>query len=182
MSKSSQRKAWTSALAKPALTKHTPALHVVSSTKEKRSPHVTLAKLKKELLHVAHADTLIPDLQEIPIHAVPKPRMSQRDKWAKRPCVLRYRAFCDELRLRGARLPHRFGLTFILAMPDSWPETWKQEMDGKEHLRRPDLANLLKAVEDALVANDEILCAHHNFKYWGRESKILIHRLSADNS
>lgn len=181
MSKSSQRKAWTSALAKPAPMRNTTPMLIVSIAKGQRAPKVTLEKLQKELLQVAHADTLIPDLQEILIHAVPKPRMSQRDKWAKRPCVLRYRAFCDELRLRGARLPHRFGLTFILAMPDSWPESWKQEMDGMEHLRRPDLANLLKSVEDALVANDEILSAHHNYKFWGRESMLLIRRLPIDN-
>ena len=29
---------------------------------------------------------------------VPKPRMTQRDKWAKRPCVLRYRMWADMVR------------------------------------------------------------------------------------
>ncbi|GAG23977.1 unnamed protein product, partial [marine sediment metagenome] len=27
-----------------------------------------------------------------------KPRMTKRDKWKKRPCVIKYRKFCDELR------------------------------------------------------------------------------------
>ena len=27
-----------------------------------------------------------------------KPRMTQRDKWKKRPCVLRYHAFRDKMR------------------------------------------------------------------------------------
>ena len=34
----------------------------------------------------------------IPVTPVSKPRMTQRDKWKKRPCVLRYRAYCDALR------------------------------------------------------------------------------------
>ena len=35
------------------------------------------------------------------IKPVPKPRMTQRDAWDKRPCVLRYRAFKDEVRKWG---------------------------------------------------------------------------------
>lgn len=38
---------------------------------------------------------------EYPIVPVPKPRMTQRDKWQKRPAVMRYRAFCDEVRAKG---------------------------------------------------------------------------------
>ena len=38
---------------------------------------------------------------EYPIIPLGKPRMTQRDKWAKRPAVLRYRAFKDECRLHG---------------------------------------------------------------------------------
>ena len=30
----------------------------------------------------------------------PKPRQTQSDKWKKRPPVLRYRAFADEVRLK----------------------------------------------------------------------------------
>ena len=44
-----------------------------------------------------------------PITPVPKPRMTRRDRWAKRPCVLRYWAFKDEVRLRRVSLPDRAG-------------------------------------------------------------------------
>lgn len=38
---------------------------------------------------------------EYPILPVPKPRMTQRDVWQKRPVVLRYRKFCDAVRNAG---------------------------------------------------------------------------------
>lgn len=44
-------------------------------------------------------------MQVFDICPLPKPRMTQRDRWAKRPAVLRYRAFCDEVRLRAWRCP-----------------------------------------------------------------------------
>lgn len=50
-----------------------------------------------------------------------KPRMTRSDKWKKRPEVLRYRAFCDEVRARGVILPEsRSHIIFILPMPQSW--------------------------------------------------------------
>ncbi len=50
-----------------------------------------------------------------------KPRMTRADKWKKRPEVLRYRAFCDEVRLQGVELPESGShVTFILPMPASW--------------------------------------------------------------
>ena len=32
------------------------------------------------------------------INPVSKPRMTQRDVWKKRPVVVKYHAFCDEMR------------------------------------------------------------------------------------
>jgi len=91
---------------------------------------------------------------------IPKPRMTQRDVWAKRPCVLRYRAFCDELRLhakaQGFTLPERFEIRFWMPMPKSWTETFKAKMLHTPHQQKPDLSNLLKAVEDALLDEDEL--------------------------
>ncbi len=41
---------------------------------------------------------------KITVHIEPMgaPRMTQRDRWAKRPCVLRYHAFKDVLRASAA--------------------------------------------------------------------------------
>lgn len=108
---------------------------------------------------------------------VPKPRMTRADKWKQRPCVLRYWAFCEELRLK---LPRDFDLTgkditFILPMPKSWSKKKKIEMDGMPHMQRPDLSNLLKALEDAHQAEDSTIYGYTGlWKLWGREGAIVI--------
>lgn len=110
-----------------------------------------------------------------PICPVPKPRMTQRDKWAKRPAVLRYRAFCDEVRARGLDLPEDGSIvTFVLPMPKSWAKKKHNEMDGQPHQQRPDLDNLLKALADACYSED---CRIHCIaarKVWGSEGLILV--------
>ncbi len=76
----------------------------------------------------------------------PKPRMTQRDRWAKRPAVMRYRAFCDDVRAAGVMLyPCGLHITFIVPMPKSWSERKKCEMDGQPHQQRPDVDNYGKA-------------------------------------
>lgn len=122
------------------------------------------------------ADAGVPEVQVVPVTPVPKPRMSQRDVWEKRSAVERYRAFCDEVRLRGAKLPNSYAVTFVLPMPDSWPAWLRDRMDGQPHLLKPDTSNLTKALEDALVPNDEKL---HNIaarKFWGRGGCITIYK------
>ncbi|MCD9046727.1 RusA family crossover junction endodeoxyribonuclease [Luteimonas sp. MHLX1A] len=103
--------------------------------------------------------------------------MTRSDRWNKRPCVLRYRAYVDELQLRGAKLPSRYRLEFVLPMPASWSEELKSEMDGKPHLVRPDTSNLVKAVEDALVPRDERLHDIAATKVWGRKGSVRILRV-----
>lgn len=72
-------------------------------------------------------------------HAIPKPRMSQRDKWEKRTVVENYRAWCDRIRAymwqamvkRMEKL--QVSCTFFVA--------------GHPH---QDLDNLLKSILDAM--------------------------------
>lgn len=113
----------------------------------------------------------------LPIEPLPKPRMTRRDKWIKRPCVLRYRAFCDELRLKLKVLPIPLRIDFIIAMPHSWSETKKREMDGQPHMIRPDVDNCTKSVLDAMLKNDGCVWDVHARKFWGRSSGILIHEV-----
>lgn len=142
-----------------------------------RAPRVTLEGLLAEIDAAEAIDASIPDEQRFPVRPVPKPRQTTRDRWAKRTPVLTYRAMADELRLRGARLPHRYQLILELPMPDGWPEEWKRTMEGRPHLRKPDGNNLLKAVEDALVPRDEALYSGRFDKRWGREPCIIIRKL-----
>lgn len=135
----------------------------------------------QEIEQVRESDLQVQSVQMITVDPVPKPRMTQADRWNKRPCVLRYRAFCDELRIRGVRLPHAYRLEFVLPMPASWSEAFKSEMDGQPHLVRPDTSNLVKAVEDALVPKDERLHKIQASKVWGREGLIRVFRADGEN-
>jgi Holliday junction resolvase RusA-like endonuclease len=93
------------------------------------------------------------------IAPVGKPRRTRRDKWARRPRVMAYRAFADAL--RASARAQRFTLptsgarfSFFVEMPESWSKTKKELMAGKPHESRPDLDNMLKSVFDALLGED----------------------------
>lgn len=133
-----------------------------------------------DLARIDEHDATIPARQVIDIVPVPKPRMTQRDGWEKRPAVVRYRAFCDEIRYRGARLPYAYKAIFVLPMPESWPEDFKFQMEGRPVLLKPDASNLIKALEDALVPKDEVLWCIGGTKLWGRTGRIAILKEAAD--
>ena len=89
------------------------------------------------------------------IQPMGKPRMTRADKWKKRPEVMRYRAFCDHVRLLGVSLPEAYShVTFILPMPKSWSNKKRAQMNGKPHQGKPDLDNLMKSLMDALFEDD----------------------------
>lgn len=110
-----------------------------------------------------------------PIKPEPKPRMTRSDKWNKRDCVLRYRAYCDEVRARKVYLPeHGARVTFILPMPKSWSAKKKTAMAGTPHQQKPDNDNLLKALCDALYADDSGIWDVRITKLWGYDGEIII--------
>jgi Endodeoxyribonuclease RusA len=116
---------------------------------------------------------------KLDIVPVPKPRMTRSDAWARRPAVLRYWAFKDELvALWGDDdLPEQIGLIFIMPMPDGWSEKKKCLMDGKPHQAKPDADNCLKAFIDCLADNDAYIWDMRATKYWGRTGSITISNL-----
>lgn len=111
-----------------------------------------------------------------PIVPVGKPRMTQRDKWAKRPAVLRYRAFCDEVRAAGVQFPQAGArVTFFLPMPKSWSRAQRDRMRMTGHQAKPDLDNLLKALMDACLEDDAGVWSIGGMqKLWADEGGILI--------
>jgi Holliday junction resolvase RusA-like endonuclease len=111
------------------------------------------------------------------IKAVPKPRQTRSDKWKVRPCVARYRAFADELRLKFGKVPEgvvAFHAQFWIAMPKSWSKKKKQDMGGKAHRQCPDWDNLVKSCQDALFAEDSGISAGSGEKFWAEEDRIRI--------
>jgi len=119
-------------------------------------------------------------IYEIPIDPVPKPRMVASDRYKKRPIVEKYWAFkkwflllCNRRGLTD--LPASIGITFIMAMPESWSEKKKKNYYGSPHQQRPDLDNLVKAVKDCLCKDDSHIWRYtYMEKKWGREGKIII--------
>ena len=109
------------------------------------------------------------------ITPVPKPRMTRRDKWKKRACVVRYYAFKDAVRQAGITLPDNgYHVTFILPMPVSWGSKKHALMNGKPHQTKPDKDNLEKALLDALFGRDEHVWDGRVTKLWGCSGQIRI--------
>lgn len=89
------------------------------------------------------------------ITPVTKPRMTQRDKWKKRPCVVKYFAFKDKCRAADMEIQEEGSfIIFNIPMPKSWSKRKKDRMRMMRHRQRPDIDNLLKAVFDALYDED----------------------------
>ncbi len=110
-----------------------------------------------------------------------KPRQTQRDKWAKRPAVMRYRAYADQLRLLFWRKPPNVYPTIIswcayFSIPESWSRKKKEEMKGKPHKVRPDRDNVDKGILDALFKSDSHVWSGHIEKRWddGKGARIEI--------
>ncbi|MBJ9131176.1 RusA family crossover junction endodeoxyribonuclease [Citrobacter freundii] len=119
-------------------------------------------------------------MPEYKITPVGKPRMTRADKWKKRPEVLRYRAFCDEVRLQGIELSESGShVTFILPMPASWSKKKRAEFNGKLHQQKPDVDNLTKSLLDALFEDDAHIWDARVSKLWGETGRIIIEELKA---
>jgi Holliday junction resolvase RusA-like endonuclease len=114
-----------------------------------------------------------------PVNPCPKPRMTRSDSWRTpaRPAVARYWAFKDEVRIR-VRLDTKLDgscIVFHIAMPESWTEKKKLSLCGKPHRTKPDLSNLIKALEDALYEDDSHIASYGRVaKVWARKGAILI--------
>jgi len=114
----------------------------------------------------------------IEIEPVAKPRMTQRDKWAKRPVVERYRAFCDVVRGQTEKLRkidvYRIDIEIAVAVPKSWSQKKKAEHIGRPHRQRPDVDNYVKAVLDAILKEDSGIYSIRAVKKWAEKGSLTI--------
>lgn len=109
------------------------------------------------------------------ITPIPKPRMTRSDSWKKRPCVMRYWDFKDQVREAGVKIPEDgYLITFVLPMPKSWSKKKKAEMFGTPHKQTPDKDNLEKALLDAVLDEDSHIWIGACQKAWGHEGGIII--------
>ena len=113
------------------------------------------------------------------ITPVAKPRMTQSDRWKKRPCVMKYWAFKDLVRLAGIKLPEGGShVIFHMPMPKSWSKKKRAEMDGKPHKLKIDIDNLTKALLDAIFNDDKIVWNIWVTKLWSYSGKIEVGLIS----
>lgn len=99
-----------------------------------------------------------------------KPRMTQRDKWKKRPVVLRYREYADKIRACAGTLPAGDPYCIIVVawmpMPESWSDKKKAALNGQIARSKPDFDNICKGVMDALLTEDKMLGGGTCWKFW----------------
>jgi len=109
-----------------------------------------------------------------------KPRMTQRDKWKKRECVVRYRNWCDRVRaavgdsLPAAESVTRLDWTACFRPPKSWSKKKHLAAIGTLHRNKPDRDNIDKAVLDCLFAQDSGIACGDIRKVWGWNDGIEI--------
>ena len=89
------------------------------------------------------------------ITPIPKPRMTQKDRWAN----------------------SGYHVTFVLPMPDSWSKKKRAEMAGKPHQQKPDKDNLEKALLDAIFEDDCRIWDGRVTKILGEVGQIIIGRI-----
>lgn len=143
-------------------------------------PRVASAAAAAEFVGIRSAACFVPPCPSLPDqyttteffyygNPLGKPRMTQRDKFRKRPCVLRYRAFADGLRAAAGELapdPAAVLVTAFLAMPQSWSQRKQAEMNGAACRSRPDGDNIFKACADALFGEDSCIWISYVAKFW----------------
>jgi len=108
----------------------------------------------------------------LPGPPVGKPTMTHSDKWNTRECVLEYRAFCDRLRFKayGKNRKQPLAGPTRLYVHCFIADTNKQFKRYGPHTIKPDASNILKAIEDALFLNDQVIYSASCEKVWANGS------------
>ena len=105
-----------------------------------------------------------------------KPRMTQADSWKKRPIVLKYWEYKDDIKKWASdnnfNLGNEIYCVFNIPMPKSWSQKKKDAMLYKNHQQRPDIDNLLKGLMDALLEEDSHIHTVYSKKVWSNEGSI----------
>lgn len=103
-----------------------------------------------------------------------KPRMTQRDTWKKRPCVVQYRLYCDKIREAAGPIPENplaVHIKAFISTSASWSKKKKLAMVGQRHRLKPDWDNIGKAICDALFEEDSCIAVGLTEKFWCAEGQ-----------
>ena len=115
------------------------------------------------------------------ITPVTKPRMTQRDKWKQRPCVLKFFNFRDQVQSLGIKIPESGShVIFVIPMPKSWSKRKKGAFNTSAHRGaideaiKMDLDNCLKALMDSVFKDDSCVWDIRISKIWGYKGRIYV--------
>lgn len=116
----------------------------------------------------------------IPGEPIGKPRMTQQDRWKKRPATDRYWEWCDIARVAAglgkmekANAEDYFGVIVFAhcSIPKSYSPKKRAALEGMLCSSKPDTDNIIKALCDALFENDERICIMQGYKYWAYDNE-----------
>ena len=110
---------------------------------------------------------------------VSKPRMTQRDKWQKRPATTKYWEWADRVRKIAGNMPDANSIaavnwTAYFEPPKSWKKSKRIAIIGKPHKSKPDRDNVDKGVLDSLWKQDSGIHLGRIEKLWGNQARIEI--------
>lgn len=125
------------------------------------------------------------DIYVANIDPMVKPRMTQRDKWKKRPVVERYFAFRDQIRAwiledRVEILGQGSHIIYRIQVLDRFSEIKKHSLIGRPHRGTLDRApamdkdNLDKGLLDAFFDDDSHIWNSESTKLWHTHGEIII--------
>ena len=141
------------------LTQHPKFKKLLGVNTKLKQPSITKERQPPAKAETGNFDYSLSDAFTVPGDPMGKPRQTQRDRWQKRDCVLRYRDYCDRIRAAApARLAtvdvYAIGVIAYFAMPDSWSKKKKALMNGIMHRVKPDHDNVQKGILDGLLKDD----------------------------
>lgn len=107
------------------------------------------------------------------------PRMTRKDKWQQRDCVVRYRAAKDRIREAAGKIPEPSTIRSLswvafIAPPSSWSDKKRQAAMGTLHRSKPDRDNIDKGILDALFSEDSAIASGTIEKRWGVPARLEI--------
>jgi hypothetical protein len=122
---------------------------------------------KKEQL-TADGEKILPDIT-LNIIPVPKPRMTQSDKWKQRPATKKYWRYKDELKqlcwICRWQPKEVLDVKFVMPMPISWSKKKREKV------------NIVIAFKDSLLIEYSHVHTYGTIKkVWGRKGQVIVPR------
>jgi len=107
------------------------------------------------------------------------PRMNRSDAWRKRPVVMRYFSYKDEIKAAckksNWKLRGEVRIEFQIPMPQSWSSKRRTEMAFRPHENKPDIDNLIKGYMDSFGGGDQHVHTITATKVWAEYGAIVLH-------